>query len=99
LCIASNEIIISLIICFVHNNPIRITHKMTSLRLTLTLMMVAITINVGQSVPIFDTIAQFGNSIKNNPAIESLSLQLVPMSTRIKMAAYRTYYHINFVRL
>jgi len=41
-----------------------------------------------EAYPIIDTLSSLGNSLKNNDALDALSLQIVPMTTRIKMASF-----------
>jgi len=40
------------------------------------------------SLPIIDDIVKFGQKINNNQAVEALTLQIVPMSTRVKFLSF-----------
>ena len=39
-------------------------------------------------IPIVDDIVKFGQKINNNQAVEALTLQIVPMSTRVKLLTF-----------
>lgn len=39
-------------------------------------------------MPIIDDIVKFGQKINNNQAVEQFSLQIVPMSTRVKLLTF-----------
>ena len=39
-------------------------------------------------LPIIDDIVKFGQKINNNQAVEQFSLQIVPMSTRVKLLTF-----------
>lgn len=46
--------------------------------------------------PIIDDIVKFGQKINNNQAVEQLSLQIVPMSTRVKLLTFGKFLNSKF---
>ena len=54
------------------------------------ILFLSLTIFVKQNngIPIVDDIVKFGQKINNNQAVEALTLQIVPMSTRVKFLTF-----------
>ena len=56
----------------------------------LNLLLVSLLLFVRQTIgmPIIDDIVKFGQKINNNQAVEQFSLQIMPMSTRVKLLTF-----------